>query len=100
MHVDAKSGPGGVLPEQFPGILNICALTAFVPAISAGSLVAAFAKCMVSYLRDRKKRITIQTAANKMTITAENYTEENLLRVLDRLQRRVNLILSDDPVLR
>src|SRR5260221_9943486 len=24
-HVDDKSGPGGLLPEEIPGILNICA---------------------------------------------------------------------------
>lgn len=86
---DAPSAKGS-LP------FSIEPLSALIP-IGAGGMIAALAKCIVAYLRERKKRITIHTSNNQIKVTADNYTEQDLLQILDKLHGKVTVVVSEDP---
>ncbi len=73
-------------------------LRALMMTVGASGLVAAMSKCIVTYLRERKKRITIHTAAKQIKVSAENYDQDDLLHILEKLQGRVTILVSDDQV--
>jgi hypothetical protein len=69
-------------------------LTALIATLGSSGLIAAATKCLLTFLRERKKRIQIIDGPEKTEITAENFDERELSAILGRLRAGSKIIIS------
>ena len=79
-----------VLPFTFESLI------ALVVALGGGGIIASAAKCIVSYLKERKRKLTIQSSSGGFEVVSENFSPEELERLLASLPpTAIALVVKD-----
>lgn len=92
--VPAQWGPQPASEGALPFSLD--QLTVLVTALGSSGAIVAVARCVLAYLKERKKRIQIVSAGERIDLKAENYSEKELAAVLARLRTSRVIISRED----
>ena len=69
-------------------------LTAVIAALGSSGAIAAAVKCLHVYLKERKKRVHLVREGERLELSAENYDERELTRVLSELRSTTRIVIA------